>query len=129
MEKGTVKSGYFKVAENGSCYISATFFNPITKDSYSVCVRDYDYDDCSRDDDVLYYMPINEDVRRDYLHHLGVILVGDVVKVIKGRKLPIGMVGTVTAKREITDKYGRWVADYVVLDNGKSTNVGNVERV
>ena len=40
------------------------FFNPCTLEEYSKCVRDYDYMDCSRDDDEAYYMEIDKNAER-----------------------------------------------------------------
>lgn len=62
MEK--LPKGFYKVAQNGGCYISATFYNPDTKEVVSCCVRDYDYADCSRDNDELYYIEIDEEVKK-----------------------------------------------------------------
>ena len=49
------KEGFFKVKQDGGTFICATFFNPVTKEEFSECVRDYDYSDYSRDNDDLYY--------------------------------------------------------------------------
>lgn len=120
-----MKQGFFKVHEGGGSFVTATFFNPETKEYFTACVRDYDYADGSRDNDELYYMPINENARREWLHYNGVILPGDVVKVVKGRKVPIGTTGTVINKKPYFDRYGRQVATYVYLDNGQRTNENN----
>lgn len=118
-------SGYYKVAQVGGCYISATFYNPDTKDTISCCVRDYDYLDGSRDNDELYYMEINEVVRTQWLHNRGVILVNDVVEVVKGRKVPIGTIAKVIDKKPYKDRYGRTQATYLYFDNGMKTNEDN----
>lgn len=122
-------SGFYKVAQDGSCYISATFYNPDTKETISRCVRDYDYADCSRDNDELYYMEIDEEVKKQWLHDKGIILVNDVVEVIKGRKVPIGTIARVTDKKPYKDKYGRTQAIYVYLDNGMKTNEDNCKLI
>ena len=120
-----VREGFYKVEQHGGFYVSAVFFNPVTKEEYSVCVRDYDYMDCSRDDDELYYMDINQDVEKVWKHHNGEILVGDKVVVVKGRKIPHGTVGTVKYIRPYYDCYHRWVADYAYFAEGGKTNVQN----
>lgn len=117
--------GFKKVAQSGGSYVVATFYNVLTGETKTACVRDYDYSDCSRDNDELYNMPIDEEVRRLWLHSQGHILEGDTVEVVKGRKVKIGTVGKVTGKRDIKDRYGRLVAVYVILDTGESTNVAN----
>ena len=118
-------TGFYKVEQSGGCYVSATFYNPDTKEEYCCCVRDYDYADCSRDNDELYYMTINEDIRRQWLHDNGVILVGDTVKVVKGRKVPIGTIAKIIDKKPYKDRYGRTRAIYAYLNNGTKTNINN----
>lgn len=117
--------GFYKVGQGGSIYITATFYNPKTKEVIIERVRDYDYADCSRDNDELYYMPIDENVRTQYLHDHGCILKGDTVKVVKGRKVPIGTVAKVIDKKPYNDAYGRMRAMYLYLDNGMRTNENN----
>ena len=117
--------GFYKVAQDGWNYVSATFYNPDTNETISGCVRDYDYADCSRDNDELYYMEIDEDVKRQWLHDAGIILVDDIVEVVKGRKVPIGTVAKVVDKRPYRDRYGRTQAIYLYLDNGMKTNENN----
>lgn len=117
--------GFYKVNESGGTFVVATFYNPATGEEFTKCVRDYDYSDGSRDDDKLYYMPIDDDARADWMHRHGHILVGDTVMVYKGRKVPAGTTGTVVHVRPVYDRYKRHVADYVVLDSGVSTNVDN----
>ena len=119
--------GYFKVAENGGTLVIDTFYNPETNDIKNITVRDYDYSDCSRDIDELYNMPIDENVRVEYLHYKGIILVGDTIQVIKGRTIEHGFISKVIKKWEYLDKYGRWVADYILLEDGRKINVGNCQ--
>ena len=120
-----MKEGFFKVRQEGGSYVVATFFNPETKESFTKCVRDYDYADCSRDDDELYYAEINEEAKKAWLRHNGVIQIGDSVKVVKGRKVPIGTVAVVSGITKWKDQYGRTQAVYAVLDNGMRTNINN----
>ena len=120
-----LREGFFKVNQEGGTFVVATFFNPETKEEFSCCTRDYDYSDCSRDNDELYYMPIDNDVRQKWQHHHGVILEGDVIQVIKGRKVPIGTIATVRKKCPFYDKYGRYCTMYLYLDNGMKTSIDN----
>lgn len=121
--------GFKKVAQEGGIFIVATFFNPETGETKTQCVRDYDYADCSRDDDELYYMPIDEQAKRQWEHKQGKILEGDTVKVVKGRKVKVGTVSVVKRTRKVNDRYGRWVADYLIFENGEQTNVENCEVI
>lgn len=117
--------GFFKVAENGGSYVTGVFYNPETGEVKRAVLRDYDYADGSRDNDELYYMPINEEARVLWLHSMGTILVGDLVEVVKGRKIPIGTIGRVADIRPYRDCYGRVVADYVYFEDGTRTNIRN----
>lgn len=120
-----IEKGFYKIGQDGGTYVVAHFYNPTTKEFISKCVRDYDYSDCSRDDDELYYMPINEQVKTIYLHDNGCILVGDMAKVVKGRTIEHGYIGKVVKKKEYTDRYGRWIADYIYFEDGKKINIAN----
>lgn len=121
--------GFYKVDQKGGSLVVATLYNPDTTEVEHVTVRDYDYSDCSRDNDEIYDLPINEDVRREWLHHNGVILPGDTVEVVKGRKVAKGTIATVKAVKPVYDHYNRWVADYLYFTDGPRTNVENCVRV
>ena len=123
------ENGFYKIYETGGVYVVGYFYNPITKELKTECLRDYDYDDRRNDNDELYYMPINEEVKKIYLHEKGVILVGDKAKVIKGRTIEHGFIGVVINKKEYKDKFGRWVADYIYFEDGRKINVNNCELV
>ena len=123
-----MKDGFFKVGQSGGTFVVATFYNPMTDEEFTKCVRDYEYADCSRDDDDLYYMDIVDESHpayRKYMHKHGHFLPGDTVFVYKGRKIPVGYSGKVAKIRAIKDRYGRWVADYVVFEDGQQTNKEN----
>ena len=125
----SIKEGFYKVCQSGGSYVTATFFNPCTLEEYTKCVRDYDYSDCSRDDDELYYMDIDRNAERAWKHHNGEILWGDEVKVVKGHKVPVGTIANVKEIHPYYDRYHRWVCDYAYLDNGMKTNVNNLVRM
>ncbi len=120
---------FYKVSHTGGTYVTGMFYTPITKEEKNEVLRDYDYSDCSRDNDELYYMDINEEVRAEWLHNRGVILVGDNAKVIKGRTIEHGFVGTVKAIHDFKDRYGRWIATYLYFTDGRKINKDNCELV
>ena len=124
-----IREGFKKVSQSGSIFVTALFFNPDTKEYYSKCVRDYDYADGSRDDDEAYYMPIDRDAEKEWLKFIGIVSIGDTVKVVKGRKVPIGTVATVVDIRDWKDCYGRVQSTYAYLDNGMKTSVYNCEII
>ena len=121
-----VRDGFRKVRQEGGTFVVATFFNPVTGETYEKCVRDYDYGDCSRDDDDAYYMEIDPVARRAWLRSCGVVSPGDVVRVVKGRKVPVGTVGTVARMFDWKDRYGRVQTRYCVLTDGTKVSVDNV---
>jgi len=116
---------FYKVNESNGCVCVGTFYNPDTEESFTKIT--WDIDDIRLDQDeeiqIYSYMPINKDVR--WLHRAGVIQEGDQIKVIKGRKVPIGTIATVKEIKPFYDKYKRWQADYLYLDNGMKTNINN----
>ena len=118
---------FYKVAQSGGSYVTADFYNPVTGEHKHVCVRDYDYADCSRDNDELYYMPIDHDAQIAWEHANGNIVIGDKVQVIKGRTFPHGYVGVVRAIYPFVDRYGRYIADYVYFVEGGKINMNNVK--
>ena len=125
-----LENRFYKVEQSGGSFVTAALFNPVTLEEDVEVVRDYDYADCSRDNDELYYMEIHKEAERVWKHHHGQVLVGDVVEVVKGRKLPIGYTGVVKKVSPIYDRFGRWCADYVYFEEyGKRTNVTNVKII
>lgn len=119
--------GWRKIGETGGGYNLARLFNINTHEAASVCV--YDYDDPRNEDDFWRNISSDEDARIAYNKLHGIITVGLRAKVVKGRKVPIGYTGVVAKFRDAYDKYRRWVATYVVFEDGTSTNVDNCELV
>ena len=128
-----IKEGFKKVSESGGCYVTARFFNPETGEEYSSCVRDYDNSDGSRDDDEAYYAPIDEEALKLWKRKHGIVSVGDCVKVVRGRKLPIGRIGIVTRIYDWKDMYGRVQTRYCEFSDGYGetlrTSLANVELI
>jgi len=124
-----LENKFYKVNQTGGSYVVALFVNPVTWESYTVCVRDYDYSDCSRDNDELYYTPIDNEAANAWRKHIGIVEAGDTVKVVKGRKVPLGTVAKVTRVYDYKDRYGRAVATYAVFEDGRKTSVYNCEII
>lgn len=119
--------GFYKVAENNGGVCVGTFWNPETKECFTKITWDIDRPYVNDDEDVeiLRYLPINKEMRRLWKHEAGIVQTEDTIKVVKGRKVPIGTIARVVEIRPFYDKYHRWQADYVYLDNGMKTNVNN----
>lgn len=124
-----LENKFYKVSHHGGTLITGDFFNPITGEEKHEVLRDYEYSDCSRDNDELYYMQINEEVRRIWQHKHGAILQGDIVEVFKGRKIPIGYIGKIKAIKPFYDRYNRWQANYIYFEDGQKTNINNVRLI
>jgi len=121
--------GWKKISQDGSTFITASFWNSTLKEEVYLVTRDYDYDDCRNDNDYLYGMPVDEEALRDYRKHNGIIQEGDKVKVVKGRTLPKGFIGVVKSRYKILDRYGRYVTDYLRFYSGEKINITNVELI
>lgn len=124
-----VEDGWRKVSHEGGSYVVGVLYNILTGDEVSLCLRDYDYADGSRDNDDWYYADIDAGALRDWRHKHGAILAGDMVKVVKGRKIEKGFTGVVESVYPVYDRYGRSVATYVRLGDGRSTNISNCVRI
>ena len=127
-EEMVKEQGYRKVAEDGGTLVVGIFWNPVTKDEQRVVERDYDYD-ATYDRDWAYYMPIDKEARRAWLHEDGVILEGDTVEVFKGRKIPVGTVAKVVSFQKWKDQYGRLQTVYAVFEDGRRTSVSNCRLI
>lgn len=120
-------NGFYKVKEDNGGVCVGCFFNPTTMEHFSKIIWDIDNDRLLDDDYIqtLRYLPINEDVRKIWMHHNGEIMEGDTVKVVKGRKIPKGYVGIVEKIRPWYDYYGRWQCTYIYFADGQRTNKDN----
>ena len=120
-----MEDGWRKVSEHGGTLITSALYNIITGEETSIITRDYDYEDGRNDCDYWYNAPIDRSAEKAWKHCNGIISDGDRVMVIKGRKVMPGTVHTVERIRPIKDRYGRKVADYLVFEDGTSTNADN----
>ena len=125
---------FYKVDMTGGTLVVARFYNPVTHETKSEVARDYDYSDCSRDNDAVYDMAINREARDAYRKYLsakdgGHVEAGDVVEVFKGRKIPIGTVAKVERVFDWKDQYGRVQTTYAVFEDGRKTSVYNCRIV
>lgn len=124
-----MENKFYKVEQSGGTFVTGTFFNPVTKEEKREVLRDYDYADCSRDNDELYFLPIDKEVQKVWMHHHGQIVAGDTVEVVKGRKLPIGYKGIVKEIKPFRDKYGRTQCHYAYFTDGSKTNIDNCKLI
>ena len=118
-----IADGWRKTGQDHGSYEHAYLFNIKTGETASVCI--YDYDEPRNEDRFWYNVSVDDDARIAKAKKFGYIAEGLRAKVVKGRKVPIGFSGVVTRIRKVRDRYGRWVADYVVFADGTSTNIDN----
>lgn len=119
--------GFYKVSEDNGGVCVCGFYNPETEEYFSKITWDIDRPYINNDEEVeiLRYMQINKEIRWLYLHRKGIIQVGDTIKVIKGRKLPIGKIAVVKEIKPYKDRYGRTQAMYLYFTDGTRTNMDN----
>ena len=130
MEK--IKQGYYKVNEYGNSYVTATFFNPITKEHYNVTIYDYDDDRVRIFAGEHYDVQINQDVRKAWLHFVGVIQIGDLVQINRGRKFKGEQKRVArTFTYHIDGMYSRSYSEveYLVFEDGTKVAEHNCELV
>lgn len=131
--------GFFKVAEDYSYSLKhVVMFNPITGEEKNILVDDteygymerYDFNFSPQEIEYLRYdLEVNEIVKNLWLDSKNIIHVGSKVKVIKGRKIPIGTEAVVKSMYDYKDRYGRYVATYLIFENGQKTSILNCENI
>ena len=118
-----LENKFYKVGQSGSSFVTATLFNPITKEEKRVKVYDGDYYDqeYAGCDIEAYHMPFNKEARIEYLHYNGYAFVGDFVKIVSGRKM-LGEIKKIVREWVYTQpcSYGRdWGKTYYfVFEDG-----------
>lgn len=115
--------GWRKIGQDHGSYEHAHLFNINTGETASVCI--YDYDDPRNEDRFWYNVAIDDDARVLWARKKGEIIPGLKATVVKGRKVPIGYTGVVASFKRIYDRYDRFVALYVVFEDGTRTSISN----
>lgn len=125
-----LKNEFYRVSSTGGSYDVATFFNPITKEEFSRCI--YDYDDVRVEQAEAEYreIPFSEKVRRIWLHHKGIIQVGDLVKINRGRKFK-GEQKRVVKEfvYKVNGTYGWGDVTYLVFEDGTKVAKYNCDLI
>jgi len=132
---------YKKIMHTGGSLIRCTLYNPNTKKVVNFTVDDYEYAYgdglINRDYDLqtLEYirrMPINSEALRHYKKHvLGEITEGARVEVIKGKKYPIGLRGTVKKLYTyiVPNAYNKVQVQYAILETGEKIDIKNIKLI
>ena len=128
--------GYHKIDHSGGSLITCYLYNPETRDLKRYVVDDMEYNyghglisdeyDMKTLEYIRYSMDENDEVKRLYNLHQGNVDVGATIEVVKGRKYPAGTRGKVTKVYDYLDRYGRFVAEYCLTNNGLKVSTKNV---
>ncbi len=134
--------GYKKIVHTAGSLIKCILYNPKTKKVVSFVVDDYEYTYgeglINRDYDletleyIRYNMQIDSEALKHYEKHvLKVITEGSRVEVIKGKKYPIGLQGTVKKLYTyiVPNTYNKVKVQYAILDTGEKINVKNIKLI
>ena len=132
---------YKKIVHTGGSLIVCKLYNPNSKKVASFVVDDYEYTYgeglISRDYDLetleyIRHMPIDSEALNHYKNHvLKEITEGSVVEVIKGKKYPIGLRGTVIGFYTyiVPNTCGKVRVQYAILNSGEKINVKNLKLI
>ena len=135
--------GYKKIVHTGGSLVRCTLYNPNTKEVVNFIVDNYEYNYgdgllINRDYDletleyIRYNMQIDSEALKHYEKHvLKVITEGSRVEVIKGKKYPIGLQGTVKKLYTyiVPNTYNKVKVQYAILDTGEKINVKNIKLI
>ena len=123
---------FYKVATNGNSYVSAIFFNPVTKEEFSRTIYDYEDERTQIEAGDLYSMEINEDVKKMWCHKHNIIQIGDLVQINRGRKFKGEQKRVVREfTYQINGMYGRSYGDvqYLVFDDNTKVAKENCDLI
>lgn len=122
--------GFCEVGSRGYSYVTTIAFNPFTLEVKSGVT--YDYDDPRNENEEFKNLYRDERVTRLYNHFKGVIQVGDLVVINRGRKFK-GETKRVVKEfvYKIDGMYGRSYGDveYLVFDDGTKVAKHNCDLV
>lgn len=119
-------------------FVMVTLFNADTKEVKKITVDDYEYQsniqyqiakEQGYTTEELWELRVAEvdaEAVNEYLNFLGVVRVGSIVEVFKGRKIAKGTISKVVNIYDWKDSYGRTQTTYAVLETGEKTNINNL---
>lgn len=132
---------YKKIMHTGGSLIRCTLYNPNTKKVVDFIVDDFEYSYgdglINRDYDLqtleyIRHMQIDQEALKHYkIHVLKEITEGAKVEVIKGKKYPIGLQGTVKKLYTyiVPNTCGKVQVQYAILETGEKINVKNLKLI
>lgn len=81
-----LENRFYKVTERGGSYVVAVLFNPITHEEKTINIYDDDAPYPITNEEY-YFLPVDKTVKELYSRFKGEIKSGDLVKIVKGRKM------------------------------------------
>ena len=133
--------GYKKIMHTGGSLIRCILYNQNTKKVVNFIVDDFEYSygdgliNYDYDLETLEYirrMQIDSEALKHYKKHvLKEITEGSQVEVVKGKKYPIGLRGTVQKFYTyiVPNSYGKIQVEYVILETGEKINTKNIKLI
>lgn len=132
---------YKKIMHTGGSLIRCTLYNPNIQKTVNFIVDDYEYNygdgliNQEFDLGTLEYircMQIDPEALKHYKNHvLKEITEGSKVEVVRGKKYPIGLQGTVKKLYTyvVPNTYNKVKVQYAILDTGEKINVKNIKLI
>ena len=132
---------YKKIMHTGGSLVRCTLYNPETKKVVNFVVDDYEYaygdGFINRDYDLqtleyIRHMQIDPEALKHYkIHVLKEITEGAQVEVVRGKKYPLGLQGTVKKLYTYTvpNTYNKVRVQYAILETGEKINTKNLKLI
>lgn len=98
---------------------------------YSILFNDNTSVIVEKNENLNCYEIASKQERKDFARSLGYIFEGDMVEIIKGRKIPLGERKIVKYgyRYQIRGTYGHCYVDYLVFTDGTKTAIDNIKQV
>lgn len=130
--------GYSKIKVSGGSLSAHYFYNANTKHFISIITDDQEYgyrggltsqEFTWEELDLIEKIEIDQEVLKIYNFDQNIIAEGQLVEVVKGRKMPIGYKGIIKKIYPYKDKYGRVQSYTAYFGDGNKTNIDNLKII
>ena len=131
-------NGYSKIKVSGGSLSTHYFYNAETKETIHIITDDKEYgyregltsqEFTWEELDLIEKMEIDQETLKIYNYDNNIICEGQIVEVVKGRKIPKGYIGEIKKIYPYMDKYGR-VQNYIAyFKDGNKTNIDNLKII
>ena len=127
---------YSKIKEGSGSLSTHYFYNAKTKHLLHIITDDKEYgyregltsqEFTWEELDLIEKTPINKEALKIYNFDNNIIMEGQLVEVVKGRKMPIGYKGIIKKIYPYKDRYGRVQIYTAYFEDGQKTNIDNLK--